>query len=85
VVDVVSPTDGGNRWAAPLFNGPVVKPQDLGKLLPSGRTFWTVSRWADDPRPATGPLNPKVIGHAKTALPFWMDATEGVGSEGIRL
>jgi len=80
VVDVVSPTDGGNRWAGPLFKGPVVRPQDLGKLLPSGRTFWTVSRWADDPRPATGPLNPKVIGHAKTALPFWMDATEVVGS-----
>jgi 4-amino-4-deoxy-L-arabinose transferase-like glycosyltransferase len=78
VVDVVSPTDGGNRWAAPLFKGPVVQPQDLAKGLPSGRRFWTVSRWADDPRPATGPLNLKVIGRAKTALPFWMDASEAV-------
>ena len=78
VVDVASPTDAGNRWAASLYKGPVVQPADLPKLLRAGQPFWTVSRWMDDPRPALKTARLKAAA-AKTTLPFWMDVTEWAG------
>jgi 4-amino-4-deoxy-L-arabinose transferase-like glycosyltransferase len=73
VIDLISPTDNQNRWAEGLFKGALIPPSALPALLAAHPIVWTVSRWADDPRPALAPVATKAAElslHA--ALPEFM-------------
>jgi uncharacterized membrane protein len=72
-IDVISPIDYQNRWAQTLFTGPLIQPAKLPALLAAHPVVWTVSRWADDPRPYLSPLATKAAELSlHTALPPFM-------------